>query len=63
MEQLRSNPEIRAEKNEKQNQSRKFKISNITVKKSDYVSKCCVQVQVNLSLCIVVMKLCELKEI
>ena len=57
MEQLRINPEIRAEKNEKQNQSRKFKISNITVKKSDYVSKCCVQVQVNLSLCIVVMKL------
>ena len=29
-------------KNERQNEARKVKISNITVKKSDYLSKCCV---------------------
>ena len=60
---MRNNAENRAERNERQDEARKVKIGNITMKKLGNVLKCRIRVQVNLFRSIVVIKLRGLREI
>ena len=60
---MHNNAENRAERNERQDEARKVKIGNITMKKLGNVLKCRIRVQVNLFHSIVVIKLRGLREI